>query len=134
LNKGNGDYIDGWTTDGNIKTIELPEAEYGFAYVIGGGYVQGVWLKFRVNSEGKVDIYNPKTSTWTPRGDNLVQLILEKGVKVIFRKVDAENPAAELAGASLWLEEVTTPPGTGFSYGWGIRRAQGVLFEKGSIL
>ncbi|MGI6462037.1 MAG: Cna B-type domain-containing protein [Candidatus Scatomorpha sp.] len=132
LNKGNGDYIDGWTTDGNIKTIELPEAEYGFAYVIGGGYVQGVWLKFRVNSEGKVDIYNPKTSTWTPRGDNLVQLILEKGVKVIFRKVDAENPAAELAGASLWLEEVTTPPGTGFSYGWESGVPKEFFLKKGA--
>jgi hypothetical protein len=132
LNKGNGDYIDGWTTDGNIKTIELPEAEYGFAYMIGGGYVQGVWLKFRVNSEGKVDIYNPKTSTWTPRGDNLVQLILEKGVKVIFRKVDAENPAAELAGASLTLEEDTDPPKTGLFAGWESGEPEEWFLKKGA--
>ena len=132
LNKGNGDYIDGWTTDGNIKTIELPEAEYGFAYMIGGGYAQGVWLKFRVNSEGKVDIYDPGTSSWTPRGDNLVQLTLEKGVKVIFRKVDAENPTAELAGASLTLEEDTDPPKTGFFAGWESGEPEEWFLKKGA--
>ncbi len=132
LNKGNGDYLDGWTTDGNIKTIELPEAEYEFDYMIGGGYAQGVWLKFRVNGEGKVDIFNPKTSTWVPTGDNLVQLVLKKGVPVILRKIDAANPAAELAGASLKLEEVTTPPNTGFSYGWISGKPEEFFLKKGA--
>ncbi len=130
--KGSGDYIDGWTTDGNIKTIELPSGEYEFSYVYGGSYAQTAALKFRVNYEGKVDIYNPGTATWTPTNDTLVCLELEEGVKVIFRKVDAGNPTAELARAKLSLKEETTPPNTGFSAEWISGEPKEWFLKKGA--
>ena len=128
----NGDIINAWLTDGNIKTIELPSGEYEFMYVNGGGYAQGVRLKFRVNYEGKVDIYDPGTAAWTPTNDTLARLELEEGVKVIFRKVDAENPAAELAGAKLYLKEEATPPNTGFYAEWTSGEPKEWFLKKGA--